>query len=123
VSVKGDTRMQRFAASEELWKWIDAHEKELGIGRPYLDRDPPHVGPIDGTEYVVKRSLAKTQRRALQTRTAAKKRLETTKPQLAARNDSGAAKRANPATLSKLSSLQKTPRPATVTAGHQALTR
>jgi hypothetical protein len=107
VSVKGDTRMQRFAASEELWKWIDAHEKGLGIARPYLDRDPPHVGPIDGKEYVVKRSLANTQRRALQTRTAEKRRLETTRPQLAARTDVGAPKRANPAKLSKLSSLQK----------------
>src|SRR5262245_12649782 len=55
VSVKGENRMQRYAASEELWKWIDAHEKELGIGRPYLDRDPPHVGPIDGKEYTDKR--------------------------------------------------------------------
>jgi len=107
VSVKGDTRMQRFAASEELWKWIDAHEKGLGIARPYLDRDPPHVGPIDGKEYAVKRSLANTQRRALQTRTAEKRRLETTRPQLAGRNDSGAPKRAIPAKLSKLSSLQK----------------
>ena len=45
VSVKGDTRMQRFASSEILWKWIDEHEKELGVGRPYLDRDPPHIAP------------------------------------------------------------------------------
>jgi hypothetical protein len=28
VSVKGENRMQRYASSEELWKWIDAHEKE-----------------------------------------------------------------------------------------------
>jgi hypothetical protein len=55
VSVKGETRAQRYASSEELWKWIDAHEKELGIGRPYLDRDPPHVAPIDGKEYADKR--------------------------------------------------------------------
>ena len=55
VSVKGATRLQRFAASEELWKWIDAHETELGVGRPYLDRDPPHVGAIDGKEYAAKR--------------------------------------------------------------------
>jgi hypothetical protein len=34
-----------------LWKWIDAHGKEFGIGRPYLGRDPPHVAPIDGQEY------------------------------------------------------------------------
>ena len=59
VSVKGETRMQRYASSEELWKWIDAHEKELGIGRPYLDRDPPHVGPIDGKEYADKRGRTK----------------------------------------------------------------
>ena len=55
VSVKGETRLQRFASSEELWKWIDAHETELGIGRPYLDRDPPHVVPLDGKEYAAKR--------------------------------------------------------------------
>jgi len=59
VSVKGETRLQRFASSVELWKWIDTHESELGIGRPYLDRDPPHVGPIDGKEYAAKRGGAK----------------------------------------------------------------
>ena len=59
VSVKGETRMERFASSRELWSWIDAREKELGVGRPYLDRDPPHVGPIDGTEYSVKRGRAR----------------------------------------------------------------
>jgi hypothetical protein len=97
VSVKGETRMQRYGASEELWKWIDAHEKELGIGRPYLDRDPPHVGPIDGKEYAAKRVRANVQ----------KARLETKKRQLAARNDPGATKRAKPAKSSKVSSLQK----------------
>jgi hypothetical protein len=51
VSVKGATRVQRIASTEALWKWTDAHGKEFGIGRPYLDRDPPHVGPIDGKEY------------------------------------------------------------------------
>ena len=51
VSVKGETRAERWVSSEQLWKWIDMHEKELGIGRPYLDRDPPHVAPIDGEEY------------------------------------------------------------------------
>ena len=59
VSVKGETRLQRFASSVELWKWIDAREKELGIGRPYLNRDPPHVGPIDGKEFADKRGRAK----------------------------------------------------------------
>ena len=59
VSVKGETRLARFASSVEMWKWIDAHEKELEIGRPYLDRDPPHVGPLDGKEYAAKRGGAK----------------------------------------------------------------
>jgi hypothetical protein len=51
VSVKGETRDQRYASSEALWKWIDEHGEEFGIGRPYLDRDPPHVAPVDGKEY------------------------------------------------------------------------
>ena len=59
VSLKGETRLERFASSKGLWKWIDAREKELGIGRPYLDRDPPHVGPIDGQEYAAKRGGAR----------------------------------------------------------------
>ena len=59
VSLKGETRLERFASSIVLWKWIDAHEKELGIARPYLDRDPPHVAPIDGQEYAAKRGGAK----------------------------------------------------------------
>jgi hypothetical protein len=51
VSVNGATRAQRWVSTEALWKWIDAHGKEFGIGRPYLGRDPPHVAPIDGREY------------------------------------------------------------------------
>jgi hypothetical protein len=51
VSVRGATRAERCASSDILWKWIDAHGKEFAIGRPYLDRDPPHVAPIDGKEY------------------------------------------------------------------------
>jgi hypothetical protein len=51
VSVKGETREQRYSSSENLWKWIDVHGEEFGIGRPYLDRDPAHVAPIDGKEY------------------------------------------------------------------------
>src|SRR3981081_580517 len=46
---------QRWSSSENSWKWIDPHGKEFGIGRPYLDKDPPHVGPIDGKEYADKR--------------------------------------------------------------------
>jgi hypothetical protein len=52
VSVKGKTRDERSTSSEVLWKWVDKHGKELGIGRPYLDKDPPHVAPIEGKEYV-----------------------------------------------------------------------
>jgi hypothetical protein len=52
VSVDGATRDRRWASTEKFWKWIDAHGKEFGIGRPYLGRDPPHVAPIDGREYV-----------------------------------------------------------------------
>jgi hypothetical protein len=59
VSVKGETRAARCTWSEILWKWIDVHEKELAIGRPYLDKDPPHVAPIDGKEYADKRGPAK----------------------------------------------------------------
>lgn len=51
VSTNGETRSQRYSSSQKLWKWVDAHGKEFGIGRPYLDRDPPHVAPIDGKEY------------------------------------------------------------------------
>jgi hypothetical protein len=135
VSVKGESRLERFGASEELWKWIDAHEKELGVGRPYRDRDPPHVGPLDGKEYADKRGGAKVQTAALQTnnaqkaklqprtaqkatlqaktepktalqaKTPAKTTLQTKKPQLAAPKDPGATKRVKPA-KSKLSSLQ-----------------
>jgi hypothetical protein len=65
VSVKGATRAERWASSEELWKWIDAHGKDFGIGRPYLDRDAPHVGPIDGKEYISHRGGANTQQAAL----------------------------------------------------------
>jgi len=57
VSVRGETRLERMNSSDVLWKWIDAHEAEFGIGRPYLDRDPPHVAPIDGKEYADKRGV------------------------------------------------------------------
>ena len=117
VSVKGETRMERCAASEEMWKWIDAHEKELGIGRPYRDRDPPHVGPLDGKEYADKRGAATAQKVAAKTatKTAAAKpattaktaktaKVETKKPAPTAR--SGTTKHAPPEKSSKVSSLQ-----------------
>ena len=57
VSTLGATRADRRFTTDLLWKWIDENGAEYGIGRPYLDRDPPHIGPIDGNEYVVKRAL------------------------------------------------------------------
>jgi hypothetical protein len=59
VSTKGATKPQRWVTTEALWKWVDTNGKGFGIGRPYLDRDPPHVGPIDGQEYVSRRGGAK----------------------------------------------------------------
>jgi len=106
VSVKGETRARRYASSEELWKWIDAHEKELGIGRPYLDRDPPHVAPIDGKEYADKRGRTNVQKAGLQTKNAQEAGLETKKRQLDMRNNPGATVRAESAKSSKVSSVQ-----------------
>ena len=63
VSVKGATRDERHASSETIWNWVDKHGQEVGIGRPYRDHDPPHVGPIDGSEYVSRRG-ARTARQA-----------------------------------------------------------
>jgi len=93
VSVDGATRAQRLTSSETLWKWIDAHGKELGIGRPYLDRDPPHVAPIDGKEYADHHPGTK----ARQIGSAAKPR-----NRLALRDDRSAAKRARTARSSKV---------------------
>jgi hypothetical protein len=100
VSVKGETRLQRFASSEVLWKWVDAHEKELGVGRPYLDRDPPHVTPLDGREYAAKRGRPAVQKAGLKAQAA---KLETRKPQAGAGNDPSM--RAKQAKSSKVSSL------------------
>ena len=69
VSVKGETRAERFTSSEHLWKWIDLHGKELGIGRPYLEKDPAHVAPIDGKEYADHHRGANTQHARSETKT------------------------------------------------------
>ena len=61
VSVRGETDAERWNSNEKLWKWIDAHGKEFGIGRPYLNKDPAHVAPIDGKEYADHRRGANTQ--------------------------------------------------------------
>ncbi len=81
VSVNGSNRAQRWASTEILWKWVDANGKKYGIGRPYLRFDPPHVGPIDGQEYVSRRggsrtavaSVKKRQERVAQAKPAAAK--------------------------------------------------
>ena len=78
VSVKGKTRSERWSSSKNLWKWIDAHGKEIGIGRPYLDKDPPHVAPIDGKEYADHRGGASAQLARDQKRTGATGQLRTT---------------------------------------------
>jgi len=57
VSTKGATRAERWVTTDLLWKWIDEHGAQYGIGRPYLDRDPPHIAPTDGKEYVDKRGV------------------------------------------------------------------
>ena len=93
VSVKGETRAERLLSSENMWKWIDAHSKELGIGRPYLDKDPPHVAPIDGTEYTDHRRETNTQH----ARSEIKKR-----NLLAVRDDHSAAKPARTGRSSKV---------------------
>jgi len=69
VSVKGETRAERFTSSEHLWKWINLHGKEFGIGRPYLDKDPAHVAPIDGKEYADHRRGANTRHARSETKT------------------------------------------------------
>ena len=107
VSVKGETRMERWVSSDELWKWIDGHEKELAIGRPYRDRDPPHVGPIDGKEYAAKRALANVKKAGSQTKKAQTAKLETKKPGPITSDDPDTTKRARPEkSSSKVSSLQ-----------------
>jgi hypothetical protein len=96
VSVKGGTRDQRWTSSETLWKWIDAHGKEFGIARPYLDRDPPHVAPLDGQEYAAHHRGTNAHHAGKDV----KKR-----NRLAGRLDHGAAKRPGTARSSKVSTI------------------
>jgi hypothetical protein len=65
VSVRGVGRAQRWLHSSYLWQWIDINGKEFGIGRPYLDRDAPHVAPIDGREYATHYRAANVQQARL----------------------------------------------------------
>jgi hypothetical protein len=80
VSTAGNNRAQRWASTEVLWKWVDANGKALGIGRPYLDHDPPHVGPIDGPEYISKRGVATDRKEAANTRSKKTHAVASTKP-------------------------------------------
>jgi hypothetical protein len=93
VSVKGATPAQRWISTESFWKWIDAHGKEFGIGRPYLDKDPAHVAPIDGKEYAAHHGGTKAQHAGLDM----KKR-----NRLAVRDDHSVAKRPRTARSSKV---------------------
>jgi hypothetical protein len=93
VSVNGATPAQRWISTESFWKWIDAHGKEFGIGRPYLDKDPAHVAPIDGKEYAAHHGGTKAQHAG----SDMKKR-----NRLAVRDDHSVAKRSRTARSSKL---------------------
>jgi hypothetical protein len=97
VSVNGATRAQRWTSTEILWKWVDAHGQEYGIGRPYLGRDPPHVAPIDGKEYADHRPGIK----ARQVRSAAKPH-----DRLTLQDDRGSAKPARPAKSPKMRTIR-----------------
>lgn len=94
VSIDGATRDDRFRSSEKLWKWMDAHGREFGVARPYLDFDPAHLAPIDGREYAAHRGGVKTHHVALD----AKKRR-------AAHDNHAAVKRAKTAKSSKVRSI------------------
>ena len=102
VSVKGATRAQRWVTTEKLWKWIDEHGKEFGIGRPYLNRDPPHVAPVDGQEYIARRGGGKTQEAEANTRQSKRVAVRGDKgKRLAVRSERIVAKHARIVKLSK----------------------
>lgn len=104
VSTNGANRAQRWTSTEILWKWIDAHGKDFGIARPYLDRDPPHVAPIDGQEYADHSARgAKAQQARAQQSKAQQHRASTRKSdRIAAHADRGTAKRQSNARSSKV---------------------
>jgi hypothetical protein len=104
VSVNGATRAQRWTSTEVLWKWIDAHGKDFGIARPYLDRDPPHVAPIDGQEYAdhSPRGTKAHQARAQPSKTQQRRASSRKSNKFAAHADHGTAKRQSGARSSKV---------------------
>jgi hypothetical protein len=89
TSVNGASRARRWTSTEALWKWVDKNGKDYGVGRPYLDHDPPHVGPIDGQEYVSKRGGAKAADVKKRGRQAALERPAASKPPVAAASAKG----------------------------------
>jgi hypothetical protein len=89
VSVNGANRAQRWTSTEALWKWVDANGKQFGIGRPYLDRDPPHVGPIDGQEYTSRRGGTRAADVKKRDRQAAQATPPVAKPPVVARSSKG----------------------------------
>jgi hypothetical protein len=97
VSVKGETRAERWVSTECLWKWVDAHGKEFGIGRPYLDKDPPHVGPIDGKEYADHNGGDRERHAAADVKT---------RKRVAMRNNHAASKHANSAGSAKAKTIR-----------------
>lgn len=112
VSVKGETRAQRWLSTEKLWKWVDEHGKEFGIGRPYLDRDPPHVAPVDGQEYAAHNRGTTVQRAALDTKNLDTKNSDVKSPdvkkqkRLAARDERSPAKRSKSVKSSKVGKIR-----------------
>ncbi len=59
---------ERVAANKPLWKWIDQHGKHYGMGRPYGDKDPPHVTPVESREYIANRGGSRKKKEALAAR-------------------------------------------------------
>jgi D-alanyl-D-alanine carboxypeptidase len=103
VSTNGANRAQRWTSTETLWKWIDAHGKDFGIARPYLDRDPPHVAPVDGQEYASHSGGAKAKQAKAQQSNKPQPGAGSRKPnKLAAHADHGPTKRQSSAKSSKV---------------------
>lgn len=64
VSMNGGSKEERAIETKRLWKWIDEHEKQFGVGRPYLNGDPAHLAPVDGREYAAHRTVSRHTRLA-----------------------------------------------------------
>ena len=45
------TRSGQLEENPALWRWIDDNKAVFGLGRPYGDRDAPHIAPLEGREY------------------------------------------------------------------------